>query len=124
MKLKVTVNGIEYDVDVEVEEETAPILLGPATTASHSAYALTPTVAKAPGTNANALVAPIAGTVLQVVAEEGASVKAGDTMVILEAMKMETEVTAPRDGTVAALSVSVGDAVQGGDVLLEWAAEG
>ena len=124
MKLKVTVNGIDYDVDVEVAEEPPPILLGPVTTASQSAYALTPTVAKAPGATANALVAPIAGTVLRVVAEEGATVTAGDTMVVLEAMKMETEVTAPRDGTVAAIAVAVGDAVQGGDVLLEWADEG
>lgn len=124
MKLTVTVNGIPYDVEVEVAEEPAPVLLGPATTASHSAYAVTPTVAKAPGATANALVAPIAGTVVRVVAEEGASVTAGDTMVVLEAMKMETEVTAPRDGTVAAITVGVGDAVKGGDVLLEWADEG
>jgi len=124
MKLTVTVNGIAYDVEVEVAEEAPPVLLGPATTASHSAYAVTPSVAKAPGATANALVAPIAGTVVRVVAEEGASVKAGDTMVILEAMKMETEVTAPRDGTIAAITVGVGDAVQGGDVLLEWADEG
>ena len=122
MKLKVTVNGIEYDVDVEVEEEAVP-LLGPVITTSQTAYAVTPTAARAPGSNANALVAPISGTVLKVVAEEGAVVKAGDTMVILEAMKMETEVTAPKDGTVAALAVAVGDAVKGGDVLLEWATE-
>ncbi len=123
MKLKVTVNGIEYDVDVEVAEDHVPVL-GPVITTSQTAYAVTPTVARAPGANANALVAPIAGTVLRVVAEEGGQVKAGDTMVVLEAMKMETEVTAPKDGIVAALMVSVGDSVQGGDVLLEWADEG
>ncbi len=124
MKLKVSVNGVDYDVEVEVAEESPPVLLGPATTASHSAYAVTPTVAKAPGATTNALVAPIAGTVVTVVTEEGATVKAGDTMLVLEAMKMETEVTAPRGGTVARITVAVGDAVQGGDVLLEWADEG
>ncbi len=124
MKLKVSVNGVDYDVEVEVAEEASPVLLGPATTASHSAYAVTPTVARTPGATANALVAPIAGTVVKVVAEEGASVKAGDTMLVLEAMKMETEVTAPKDGTVAHIAVAVGDPVQGGDVLLEWADEG
>ena len=51
----------------------------------------------------------------------GDTVKAGDTLVVLEAMKMETEITAPADGTVARVEVSVGDAVQGGQALIEWA---
>ena len=50
---------------------------------------------------------------------EGATVASGDVVVILEAMKMETEVRAPRDGTVARVAVGVGDAVAAGDTLLE-----
>jgi len=47
-------------------------------------------------------------------------VKSGQTLLVLEAMKRETEVTAPKDGTVKAVDVVVGDAVQGGQVLIEW----
>ncbi len=123
MKLKVTVNGQEYDVDVEVEEEQQPTL-GPVVVTSQSAYAVTPTAAKAPAQTANSLTAPVAGTVVRIDVEEGAVVKNGDSLLVLEAMKMETEITAPRDGTIAAVEVSVGEAVQGGQVLLEWADEG
>ena len=119
MKLKVTVNGSVYEVDVEVEEEPLPTL-GAVTVGSRSAYTMTPTVAKAPATSANALTAPMAGTVVTVLIEAGADVKAGESLLVLEAMKMETEVTAPKDGKVKSVDVGVGDAVQGGQVLIEW----
>jgi methylmalonyl-CoA carboxyltransferase small subunit len=119
MKLQLTVNGSVYDVDVEVEEEPLPthgaVLVG-----SRSSYGMTPTAAKAEATSANALTAPMAGTVVKVLVEAGVQVKSGDTLLVLEAMKMETEVTAPKDGTVKSLEVAVGDAVQGGQVLIEW----
>lgn len=120
MKLKVTVNGAVYDVDVEVEEEPQPTL-GAVLIGSTSAYGVTPTVAKAPAGSSNALTATIAGTVVKVLVDAGQEVKAGDTVLILEAMKMETEVTAPADGTVADVAVSVGNSVQNGQVLIEWA---
>lgn len=119
MKLKVTVNGSVFDVDVDVEEEPLPTL-GSVMVGSASSYGLTPTAAKAPATSANALAAPIAGTVVKVLVEAGADVKSGDTLLVLEAMKMETEVTAPKDGKVKAVEVSVGDGVTGGQVLIEW----
>lgn len=119
MKLKVTVNGAVYDVDVEVEEEQAP-QLGPILIGAASAYGVTPTAAKAPASTKNGLTAPISGTVVKILVEEGATVSSGDTLMVLEAMKMETEITAPNDGTVAAITVAVGDAVAGGQVLLEW----
>ncbi|GMA39016.1 biotin/lipoyl-containing protein [Mobilicoccus caccae] len=122
MKLKVTVDGQVYDVDVEVEEEATPAL-GAVLVGSMSAHGVTPTTAKAPATSSNALTANLAGTVVKVLVEAGQEVAAGDTLLILEAMKMETEVTAPKDGTVAAVEVEVGDAVQGGQVLIEWASE-
>jgi methylmalonyl-CoA carboxyltransferase small subunit len=119
MKLKVTVNGAVYDVDVEVEEEPLPTL-GAVMVGSRSSYSMTPTVAKAEATSANSLTAPMAGTVVTVLIEAGADVKSGDTLLVLEAMKMETEVTAPKDGKVKSVDVAVGDAVQGGQVLIEW----
>ena len=119
MKLKVNVNGAVYDVDVEVEEEPIPTL-GAVMVGSSSAYSMTPTVAKTEATSANALTSPVSGTVVTVLVEAGADVKSGDTLLVLEAMKMETEVTAPKDGKIKAVGVVVGDAVQGGQVLIEW----
>jgi methylmalonyl-CoA carboxyltransferase small subunit len=118
MKLQVTLNGSVYDVDVEVEAEPLPTLGN--VTVGTSAYSLTPSAVKAPATSANTLTAPMAGTVVTVLVEAGAEVLAGDTLLVLEAMKMETEVTAPKDGTVKAVDVAVGDAVQGGQALIEW----
>jgi methylmalonyl-CoA carboxyltransferase small subunit len=119
MKLKVTVNGSVYDVDVEVEQEPLPTL-GTVVVGATSAYSLTPTATKAPATSANALTSPVAGTVVAVRIEAGADVSSGETLLVLEAMKMETEVTAPKDGKVKSVEVAVGDAVQGGQVLIEW----
>ncbi len=119
MKLQVTVNGSVYDVDVEVAEEPLPTL-GTVLVGSTSAFNLTPTAAKAPATSASALTSPVAGTVVTVLVEAGAEVKSGDTLLVVEAMKMETEVTAPKDGKVESVEVAVGDAVQSGQVLIEW----
>jgi pyruvate carboxylase subunit B len=58
------------------------------------------------------------GMVLEVVVSRGAPVKKGDTLIILEAMKMENPIYAPRDGKVAEIFVNQGDVVQPGDVLL------
>ena len=121
MKLKVTVNGSVYDVDVEVEEEPRPSL-GAVLVGSMSAHGVAPTSAKAPASASNALTANIAGTVVKVLVEAGQEVKEGETLLVFEAMKMETEVTAPKDGRIAAVDVAVGDAVQGGQVLVEWEA--
>lgn len=120
MKLKVTVNGSVYDVDVEVEEAPKPTL-GAVLVGSMSAHGVAPTAAaKTPASSSNALTANIAGTVVKVLVEDGQEVKSGETLLVLEAMKMETEVTAPKDGKVARVDVAVGDAVQGGQVLVEW----
>ena len=119
MKLQITVNGAVYNVDVEVEEEPLPTL-GTVLVGSTSAYSLTPTATKAPATSTTALTSPVAGTVVTVLIEAGADVRSGDTLLVLEAMKMETEVTAPKDGKVKSVEVAVGDTVQGGQVLIEW----
>lgn len=119
MKLKVSVNGVTYDVEVDVEEEPTP-QIGPVVIASTSAYGVTPVSAKAPATSANGVAAPISGTVVNVLAQAGAEVKSGDTLIVLEAMKMETEITAPVAGTVKSVPVQVGSPVQGGDILVDF----
>ncbi|MEJ5929213.1 biotin/lipoyl-containing protein [Corynebacterium sp. H128] len=116
MKLKVTVNGIAYSVDVEVEEEQrqlGSIVFGSA------AKNLEPSNAKVSGTSLNAVVAPLAGSVFKVLVEEGEAIEAGQVLLVLEAMKMETEITAPNAGTVTQIHVSPGDPVQGGQALVE-----
>jgi len=60
------------------------------------------------------------GTILKVFAEAGRSVRAGEPLMILEAMKMENEIHAPRDGTVKTLHVSTGSEVQAGSLLVEF----
>lgn len=116
MKLKVTVNGNEYLVDVEVEEEErntlGPIVIGGGMSAPMR------TTASVPAASANAVVAPLAGSVARVLVNEGDTIEAGAVLVVLEAMKMETEITAPNAGTVARVLVAAGDAVQGGQALV------
>ena len=56
----------------------------------------------------------------QVLVHAGDDVKTGETLLVLEAMKMETEVTAPKDGKIGSVNVADGDSVQGGQVLIEW----
>lgn len=117
MKLKVTVNGIAYDVDVEVEEEhkrLASIVMGGGSGVSSSE----PATASVSGVAANAVVAPLAGSVSKILVEPGQEIEAGQVLLILEAMKMETEITAPNAGIVASIDVAVGDAVQGGQQLV------
>jgi methylmalonyl-CoA carboxyltransferase small subunit len=123
MKLKVTVNGTAYDVDVDVEEEARPTL-GSFTFGNGFATANTPAApssASVPASEEKVLRAPISGTVTKVVAEPGTKVAAGAVLLVLEAMKMETEITAPAEGTVAEIAVAPGDAVSGGQTLLTWA---
>jgi len=124
MKLKVTVNGTVYDVAVDVEDEPQPTLgafvLGHGN--GHAAAAPTaPSHLSAPANEEKVLRAPISGTVTKVIAEPGAAVELGSVLLVLEAMKMETEITAPVAGTVAEVAVSPGDAVAGGQILITWA---
>ena len=109
----ITVNGVAYSVSVE---ETAA---GAAPVAAPAAPAAAPKAA-APAGAAGAVTvkAPMPGNILDVKVAAGASVKAGDVLVILEAMKMENEIVAPQDGTVASVNVNKGDTVNSGDVLV------
>ncbi|MGL5406679.1 MAG: biotin/lipoyl-containing protein [Propionibacteriaceae bacterium] len=116
MKLKVTVNGTAYEVDVEVDD-TKSTTLAPIVIGGGAATAASPSAAK--GGSANAIAAPLAGSVFKINVEVGQEVKAGDVVVVLEAMKMETEITAPADGKVKEIFVAKGDPVQGGQALIE-----
>ena len=107
----ITVNGVAYSVSVE---ETAA---GAAPVAA-AAPAAPKAAAPAGAAGAVSVKAPMPGNILDVKVAAGASVKAGDVLVILEAMKMENEIVAPQDGTVASVNVHKGDTVNSGDVLV------
>jgi methylmalonyl-CoA carboxyltransferase small subunit len=69
--------------------------------------------------SSNAVVAPLAGSVARVLVADGDEIEAGQVLLVLEAMKMETEITAPAAGKVVVVLVKPGDAVQGGQALIE-----
>ena len=128
-KFRVRVNGSEYNVEIEelIEGTAAP---RPVTSAASPAPSTpkpaTPAPAKsapaAPATQepaaGGAIVAPMPGTILSVAVEVGAVVTKGQTLLVLEAMKMENEIQAPADGTVQELNVSQGLSVNAGDTLI------
>ncbi|WP_432558578.1 biotin/lipoyl-containing protein [Granulicoccus sp. GXG6511] len=121
MKLKVTVNGTPYTVEVDVEPEEQPGLGSLLTTGvRHPGPTPTaPTSASVKGASKNAVVAPLAGSVAQVLVKAGDKIDADQVLVVLEAMKMETEITAPQAGMVSVVHVEPGQAVQGGQALVE-----
>ena len=98
----------------ELEEITGA---APAASVAAPAAAPAPAPAAAPA-GGEKVCAPMPGNILDVKVKAGASVKAGDVLVILEAMKMENEIVAPQDGTVASINVNKGDTVNSGDVLV------
>ena len=118
----ITVNGVAYSVSVEETAAGAAPVAAPAAPAAPKAPAAPATAPKAaaPAGAAGAVTvkAPMPGNILDVKVKAGASVKAGDVLVILEAMKMENEIVAPQDGTVASINVNKGDTVNSGDVLV------
>ena len=110
----ITVNGVAYSVSVEeTAAGAAPVAAAPAAPAAAPKAA-----APAAAAGAVSVKAPMPGNILDVKVAAGASVKAGDVLVILEAMKMENEIVAPQDGTVASVNVHKGDTVNSGDVLV------
>ena len=115
-KFIVNVNGNSYEVEVEeVGTASAPVAT-PAVSSSAvtSAPKVAPAAAPADGAPVKA---PMPGNVLDIKVSNGQAVKKGDVLVILEAMKMENEISAPHDGTVTVVA-SKGATVNTGDVLV------
>ena len=118
----ITVNGTPYNVTVEdANGSAAPVAAAPAPAAA-PASAPAPAPAAAPAAPAAAgslsVDAPMPGNILDIKVSNGASVKAGDVLLILEAMKMENEIVAPQDGTVASVNVNKGDTIEAGQTLV------
>lgn len=107
----VNVNGTQYEVAVEeIDGKAAPVA---------KPVQATPVAAPvaAPVAGGSKVTAPMPGTILGVNVKEGEAVKAGQTIFVLEAMKMESDVVAPVDGTVRGISVAKGASVSAGDLL-------
>ena len=116
----ITVNGNVYDVTVEEGTGSAAPAAAPkaAPAAPKAAPAAPKAAAPAGAAGSVKVAAPMPGKILGVKANPGQAVKKGDVIVILEAMKMENEIVAPSDGTVASVNVSAGDSVEAGATLV------
>lgn len=115
------VNGSHYSVDIHEEKrkstKTPKLVRKPVVPSSESDKAKTskPQVRSSTA----AVKAPLPGTILEIKVKVGDKVKFGDNLLIMEAMKMENNISSDRDGIVKALKVNVGDSVLEGDTLLE-----
>ena len=113
MKYKVTIEGKTYEVDVDITEGSNP---GVVKNEPASAVNTAPAAASISG-NGEKIAAPMPGTIIDVKVSEGQSVKKGEIILILEAMKMENEIVSPIDGTIKQIPVSKGATVNTGDIL-------
>jgi len=123
-KFNITVDGQVYEVEVEELAGGASSAPKAAPKAAAPKPAPAPVAAPAPAPKPAsaaagdaAILSPLPGTVLRVNVSAGQSVKAGEVLMVLEAMKMENDIVAPEDGVVSAVNVKQGDTVQSGDLL-------
>lgn len=121
-KVKLDVNGNTYEVEVEKKEDSSktPTLVRhqhQMSTETHKATALTSNPSEKKG--AGVIKAPLPGTIIKILVNEGDSVKIGTNLLIWEAMKMENNLTSDREGVVKSIKVKPGDNIFEGDVLVE-----
>lgn len=114
--LKITVNGVVYDVQVE-ETDGSSASAAPAVAPS-AAIKAAPKPAPVQAAGGEQVKSPMPGTIINVPVKVGQAVKTGDVLVVLEAMKMENEIKAAHDATVASVAVSKGESVDTGTVLV------
>ncbi len=125
MKLKLTVDGKVYEVDVEVAEpeQPHPSYIPPVGSARQETTSAAPAKAKSKPESSvdegKVCRSPIAGVVVRAPVQVGQQIQVDDVLLVLEAMKMETQITAPMSGKVAKIHAAVGDAVQAKQVLIE-----
>lgn len=125
-KYRITLDGKTYEMEVELlsdKSAAAPAAVSSKPAAAAPAAAPVAPAAKAAAPAAEAkggagtVTSPMPGTVLRIEKNVGDSVRAGELVLVLEAMKMENEICAPADGVIASIACSAGAAVSGGEVL-------
>jgi len=126
-KYRITVEGKSYEVEVDdmaggaVAPVATPVATAPVAAPAASAPVAAPAPKAAPEVKGEALRAPMPGTILSVSTAVGKAVSKGEVLLVLEAMKMENEIVAHADGTVAAIYVQKGSTVNAGDPLVAFA---
>lgn len=126
MKYELTLGGRTYEVEVELAapmlmqefQPYAPAPAAPVTPAAPAAPTAAPAAVPSATGDGESVDAPMPGNILKVNVVSGQTVKAGDVLVILEAMKMENEIMAPKSGTVTQVLVSKGSTVETGAPLV------
>ncbi len=113
--LQVNVNGADYQVELENAPASAPAAPAAAPAAAAPAAATpapaAPAAPKAPTGAGEKVNSPLPGVIVEVSVKEGQAVKSGQKVAVLEAMKMENEISAPKDGTITAIHVNKGDSI-------------
>lgn len=117
---EIEVNGSKYEVEIhkEIKSSKTPKLVRPKvfpTSEADKAKTSKPTERKGSG----GIKAPLPGTILEMKVKVGDTVKSGDLLLVMEAMKMENNIKADKSGTISAIKANVGDSVLEGDVLVE-----
>jgi glutaconyl-CoA decarboxylase len=126
-KLRITLNGKSYEVDVEILKDDAPTMpympmaSAPMAAPAPSAAPAAAPKASAPAAGGNTLTAPRNGVVIEIPVKVGDAVKTGQVVVVLEAMKMKTNISSDRDGKIAAVNISPNDSVEAGQVMFTCA---
>ncbi len=122
-KYRIKLNGKVYEMEVELVGESGasqPVKVAPPATPAPVHETAAPKTVAAPSSavkQAGAVTSPLQGTIIKIHADNGDAVKAGQTVIVLEAMKMQNDIAAPKDGTVSDLAVAVGDNVKSGQIL-------
>lgn len=126
-KYRITLEGKTYEMEVELVSENG--VQQPVAKKEYKEFksapkdtnvnVVDPSQQKQTVNNTGAVVAPMPGTVIKIEKGEGAVVKAGDLVLVLEAMKMENEILAPSNGTITKMNCTVGGTVAGGEVMFE-----
>ncbi len=126
-KYRITLEGKTYEMEIELvsEEGTPQSVVKKAykefrgESKDPNVNVIDPSARKQTVNDTGTVTAPMPGTVLRIVKGIGETVKAGELVLVLEAMKMENEILAPSDGTIAQMACEVGSTVAGGDILFE-----
>ena len=126
-KYRITLDGKTYEMEVELIDEGKSVVAPPKNDyKSYNGLSKDPTInivdpskQKESKRNAGSVFAPMPGTIIKVEKSEGQTVKAGDLVLILEAMKMENEILAPVDGTIKTMNCAANNTVSSGELLFE-----